>query len=92
MKLNNAQPIIDTRATRSLDAKLTIGILELTFKDGNIKMKIHPKDRDDNKQIVADLEQIVSKYIGVEINKETLQKLSDEILEKTNQLQTGRIV
>lgn len=92
MKLNNAQPIIDTRATRFLDAKLTIGILELTFKDGNIKMKIHSKDRDDNKQIVADLEQIISKYIGEKINKENLQKLSDEILEKTNQLQTGRVV
>lgn len=92
MKFNNAQPIIETRATRSLDAKLTIGILELTFKNGNIKMKIHAKDRDDNKQLVADLEQIISRYVDEKATKDNLQKIADEILEKAEKLQTGRLV
>lgn len=87
---NNADVIIDTRATRSLDAKMKIGILECDFKDGKIKLKIHPKDRDDNKQIVSDIESIVSRYVGQKISKEMIEKLASEILEKAQNLKTMR--
>lgn len=76
-KTNTAVPEITTRATRSLDAKITIGILSVEFNKGKIKMIIHGNDRAENKDKVAELERIIHDHIGMKITEANVSNLAD---------------
>ena len=85
---NTFEPKIDTRATRSLDAKITLGIVAVEFSKGKIKLIIDPRDRDMNKHRIADMEQTVHKYIGLPITGENIKALTNELLPMTVELET----
>ena len=85
---NTFEPKIDTRATRSLDAKITLGIVAVEFSKGKIKLIIDPRDRDMNKQRIADMEQTVHKYIGLPITGENIKALTNELLPMAVELET----
>ncbi|QGZ15435.1 hypothetical protein HYQ21_gp089 [Acinetobacter phage vB_AbaM_Apostate] len=80
LQFNTAAPVIDTRSTRSLDAKITLGILALEFKDDNIKLVIDPRDRETNKRKVVEIERIVHRFQGTPITGGSLNTLTNEIL------------
>ena len=72
--------IIDTRATRSLDAKISIGDLVLSFKDGKIKMDLPNYVRNENKQLFSDIEMILHKYVGNKITKDVGNNIVSDVL------------
>ncbi|CAL1777886.1 hypothetical protein BRC2024_PQPTKSFJ_CDS_0200 [Tegunavirus sp. BRC001] len=80
LAFNTAAPVIDTRSTRSMDAKITLGILALEFKGSNIKLVIDPRDRETNKQKVVEIERIVHRFQDTKITEENLKALTNEIL------------
>lgn len=80
LTLNTAAPVIDTRSTRSMDAKVTLGILALEFKDDKIKLVIDPRDRETNKHKVVEIERIVHRFQDTKITEDSLKELTNEIL------------
>ena len=85
---NTFEPKIDTRATRSLDAKITLGIVAIEFAKENIRLIIDPRDRDMNKRRIADMEQITHKYIGLPITGDNIKALTNELLPIAVELDT----
>lgn len=81
MKTNNVNATINTTATRAFDAKISFGIIDVEFKGNKIELCIHPVDRDNNKQLVANIEQKLHRYIGEKITAETMQKIIIDISE-----------
>lgn len=80
MKTNQFKTEINTRATRNFDATVKMGEIELVFKGEKIHMKLsRPTLRDKNKQIVADIESILGKHIGKDVNAENINVIAAEI-------------
>lgn len=79
--------IVDTRATRSLDAKILIEPITLSFKDGKVKVEFPDYLRHQNKQLLAEVEMILHNYIGVDITKEIGDKIVEDLKYKILSLQ-----
>lgn len=79
LNVNAQNPVIDTRVTRSLDAKITLGILIIEFKNGVVKLLCPPYIRELNKQLFVDIERIVHKYFFEMLNTKTLESLAFEL-------------
>lgn len=88
MKTNTFTPEINTRATRSIDASIKHGIIEFVFQQGTIKVNHHHADREMNRQLFADIETTLHKYIGEPINADTMRNLSNELYPITSKLVT----
>lgn len=89
-KLNNDfVPNITTRATREMDAKITLGVFALEFKGKNIKMVLEPVYRDANKQLIVDIERIVHNYIGVDITGDVIKQITAEVMPFALQIDTN---
>ncbi|EQA7786765.1 hypothetical protein ACX818_001359 [Acinetobacter baumannii] len=80
LKLNECEAEIDTRSTRSMDAKITLGIIAIEFKGDNIKIAINPKDREINKSRVVEIERIVHQFQGTKITADSIKELTNKIL------------
>lgn len=77
---------IDSRATRSHDAIIKIDVVEIFFKDGNIKITVPNYIRNQNKDIIADVENVISSYIGEKITKTSLNEMAQELKGPISQL------
>ncbi len=84
--LNIFSPIIDSRATRSADARIVHGAVTITFKSGTVKIDadISTYGRESNRVIFIGIENIIHKYVFEPINSMTLTKISNEILPLTS--------
>lgn len=77
--MNVCKAVVDTRATRSIDAKIVLGELEITFHKGTIKMSASTYIRESNKNEFIEMENVLHTYIGEPINAQTMQSLADKL-------------
>ena len=82
---------INTTANRTRDAELVYGerFIVLEFHRGKVSFKMNPKDRDNNRDAVVDIEQSLHEFIYEPINARTLNKINDKILPIIESMKTA---
>lgn len=78
--LNECKAVVDARATRSLDGKITLGELSITFAKGSIKFHVPEFIRESNLNEIQQMERVIHHYIGEEVSTKNLTALADELL------------
>lgn len=79
MKVNKFTANIDTRATRSRDALVEMGVLSITFKGKSVRMGIDSYLHDLNRDKIPQIERIIHNYIGEEATTETMEALVKDL-------------
>lgn len=79
LKFNEFVTAVNARATRRMDASITLGILELQFSRGAIKIEMDPIIRETNKEVMVDIERIVHTFIGTPLTQATLHDMANKV-------------
>lgn len=71
--------VVNATKTKSLDGTIQLGVVKLEFFEGKIKFVFPNYVRNANKQLIADMEQIIHNYLFEPCTKEVLSKLAIEL-------------
>lgn len=79
VKFNEFMTSINARATRRMDASITMGVLELQFVQETIKIQLDPTLREINKNVMVDIERILHTFIGDTLTQRMLHDIANKI-------------
>ncbi|AFL47498.1 hypothetical protein ZZ1p0101 [Acinetobacter phage ZZ1] len=77
--LNQCKAVVDARATRSLDGKITLGEVSVLFANDSVKFVVPEYIRESNLNEIQQMERIIHNYIGVDVTTLNLAALADEL-------------
>lgn len=72
-------PLINTIETRGVNGTIQLGLLKVVFAGTRISYEYPNYILAANKQLIADMQQIIHVWIGEKVTKENLTKIADEL-------------